>query len=96
VARLAHGEHIPRRAAAAAHAEHACAEMTLRRPRRATPALRCAARVLRAASAALLLACSAHAAALQPAPPLAPAINWAVSGLGATATASSAGYWVRC
>jgi hypothetical protein len=64
----------------------------LRRTRRTAPAL--AARTLRAAGAALLLACTARAAPT--APPLAPAVNWASAALGATATASSSGYWAGC
>jgi hypothetical protein len=46
------------------------------------------------------VAAAAGGGALPPAatplpPPGAPAVNWAAASLGATATANSAGYWVR-
>jgi hypothetical protein len=36
-----------------------------------------------------------HAAAAVSPPPPGAAVNWAAAALGATATANSAGYWVR-
>jgi hypothetical protein len=43
----------------------------------------------------VLLLLLLHAAAADSPPPPGAAVNWAAAALGATATANSAGYWVR-
>jgi hypothetical protein len=46
-------------------------------------------------TARVLLLLLRAAAAASPPPPRVAAVNWAAAALGATATANSAGYWVR-